>query len=196
MAAVVAIDLWIVGSTRARSLSPADAPQAEAAIVLGASVLRDGRPSEMLADRLRVAAALFHDGKVPRVLVSGDRDPAREYDEVGPMVAALRAAGIPADAILEDVHGYRTLDSMCRAKTVFDLHSALVVTNGFHVPRAVYLGEHFGLDVHGVVADLGVTRPLATRVRHVGREVLARVLAWFDCHLLGTQPAVDGPRRD
>src|SRR5690606_10073132 len=114
------------------------------------------------------------------------------YDEVGPMVAALRAAGVPQGAILEDVHGYRTLDSMGRAKSVFGLRSVLVVTNGFHVPRAVYLGEHFGLDVHGVVADAGVTLPLATRARHVGREVLARVLAWLDCHLLGTRPAVEG----
>jgi vancomycin permeability regulator SanA len=101
---------------------------------------------------------------------------------------ALVAHGVDPAAIVEDGRGRRTLDSMARASAVFGYRAALVVTNDFHVPRAVYLGQHFGLDVHGVAADAGVERPLASTLRNLGREVLARALAVVDCHLLGTAP--------
>jgi vancomycin permeability regulator SanA len=188
IAAVVAIDVRVVGSVRERVHLPADAPAHAVLIVLGASVRRDGSPSPMLADRLTVAARLWHAGRAARILVSGDRDLEREYDEVGPMRTALVALGVDPDAILEDGRGRRTLDSMARARLVYGFADALVVTNDFHVARAVYLGRHFGLEVDGVVADAGVERPFGSTARHVGREVLARVLAFADCHLLGTAP--------
>lgn len=190
-AAVVAVDRHVVGRARPRIHLPADAPPHAVVIVLGASVRRDGEPSAMLADRIDAAAGLWHAGKAPQVLVSGDRDPDRAYDEVGPMRDALLARGVAAAAIVEDPHGHRTLDSMARAREVYGFADALVVSNDFHVPRAVYLGLHFGIDVDGVIADAGVERPLPSRTRHLVRESLARVLAFLDCHVLGTRPEVE-----
>ena len=161
---------------------------------------RRQRPARRLAlvDARRAARdrrGAVANGRAPRVLISGDRDFEREYDEIGPMRQALLELGVDAAAIVEDPRGYRTLDSMARAHQVFGFDDALVVTNDFHVARAVYLGRHFGLDVDGVVADVDVDWPLPARARNVGREVLAGVLAFVDCHLLGTgATGADDPR--
>lgn len=194
VAAVVVIDVHVVESVDGFVCGIQDAPARSVIVVLGASVRRDGSPSPMLADRLGAAARLWLDGKAPRILVSGDRDLAAEYDEIEPMRQTLVELGVDPGAILEDPRGFRTLDSMVRVHEVFGFDDALVVTNEFHVPRAVYIGRHFGLDVVGVAADRGVERPASSRVRNVGREVLARVVAWVDCHVLGTRPRPDPGR--
>ncbi len=167
-----------------------EAPSRDVAIVLGASVQRDGTPSNMLDDRLRAAAKLWHEGRVRRVLVSGDRSVEREYDEVGAMARALEAAGVPADAIVEDPAGRRTFDSMWRAKHEYGIDDALVVTNPFHVSRAVWLGRELGLDVDGVAAPAGHDYSATTRFTHELREFGARVLAWLDVRVLDTRPGV------
>lgn len=184
----LAIETWVVRSVASRIHDPDAAPEHAVIVVLGASVLRDGTPSTMLQERIDTAALLWKTGRAPLVLVSGDCDPVREYDETEPMREALARAGVDRNAIRVDRHGHRTLDSMIRVRERFGFTDALVVTNGFHVPRAVYLGLHHGLDVDGVPADLGVSRTFSVRAWHVGREALARVLAFFDCHVLGTRP--------
>lgn len=188
---VIAVDVHVVHSTRDRVWTWQAAPRHAVIVVLGASVLRDGTPSPMLADRLAAAAALWHAGKAPQILVSGDRDAAAEYDETQPMHDELVGLGVDPAAILIDPRGYRTLDSMARVREVFGFDDALVVTNDFHVPRAVYLGRAFGIDVDGVIADPDADRPIGSVTRNVGREVLARVLAFVDVELLGTRPPAD-----
>lgn len=173
----------------------ADAPVRQAILVLGASVWRNGQPSPMLEDRLRAAVELYRAGKAGKILVSGDHRHA-DYDEVKVMARYLQKAGVPAVDIFLDHAGFRTLDSMYRAKTVFGLDSVLVVSNPFHVPRAVFLGRCAGLEVDGVAADYGVIYSRGTQWRNTGREVLARILAFADVYILGTGPRFLGPKID
>ena len=156
------------------STGVADAPHAQVALLLGAKVEPDGTPSAMLRDRIAVAARLYRDGKVEKVLASGDHG-TRAYDEVNAMKRALIAAGVPARDVFTDHAGFDTWDSVVRARKVFEVRSALVVTQGFHLPRAVWLARRAGLDAHGVSADLsGYGRQ--ERLSQI-REVLARVKA-------------------
>ena len=106
---------------------PAAARPAQAALVLGAQVQPDGQPSAMLEDRVRAAAALYRDRRVAKVLVSGDHGTVG-YDEVGTMRRRLLSLGVPAQDIFEDHAGFDTWDSAQRAKLIFDVKSAVVVT--------------------------------------------------------------------
>ena len=167
--------------------SVGDAPARDVIVVLGASVHRDGTPSNMLAERLRAAAELYHAGRGRKILVSGDHG-RRSYDEVSVMTRELEKAGVPPVDIFLDHFGFRTFDSMYRAREVFGVESALVVSNPFHVARAVFLGRQLGITVDGVAADYGVSYSASTRLANEGREILARVLAWADVFVLGTRP--------
>lgn len=180
--AVALVHAHVVGSAGGRVFAVADSPQRDVILVLGASVHRDGTPSQMLADRLRATAELFAHGRAPRVLVSGDGRSA-DYDEVAVMARELEAAGVPPAAMILDRDGLRTFDSLQRARSVFGFTSALVVSNPFHVPRAVYLGRHLGLDVAGVAADYGFEYRASTLLSNHAREVGARVLAWLEVTL-------------
>jgi SanA protein len=152
----------------------ADAPRAQVALVLGAQVRSDGSMSTMLADRVRVAAELYRAGKVRKVLASGDHG-SEHYDEVDAMRRGLLAAGVPPEDLFTDHAGFDTFDSAFRARKVFKVGSALVVTQRFHLARAVWLARRAGLRADGVVADrhdYGRANTLA-RVR----EAFARVKA-------------------
>jgi SanA protein len=161
---------------------PEDAPRAQVALVLGAQVRPDGTMSDMLADRVTVAARLYKAGKVDRVLVSGDHGRVG-YDEPNTMKRALVQAGVPADDVFTDHAGFDTRDSVVRARNVFQVDSALIVTQGFHAPRAVWLAGRAGLDAHGVTADLrdygrqgqkSQVRETLARVKAVGSATIAR----------------------
>ena len=128
-----------------------DVPVTEVAIVLGASVI-DGKPSPILAARADMAIQLFEDGKVSKILVSGDNGELT-HDEVTPVREYLLAAGIPDSDIFLDHAGFDTYSSMYRAIKVFDATSATIVTQDFHLPRALYIARHLGLTAYGVVAD-------------------------------------------
>jgi SanA protein len=167
--------------------SIADVPHAQAAIVPGALVKPDGQMSQMLADRVHEAAALWRAGKVDRVLVSGDHH-TWAYDEPDTMRKALVRDGVPPGAVFEDHAGFDTWATMERARGIFDVRSAVVVTQGFHMPRALYLADAAGIDASGLTSDLhsyGVQG-----VKSDVREVLSRVKAIADV-TLGT-PAVGG----
>jgi SanA protein len=166
-----------------------DAPHAQFALVLGAQVRSDGSMSGMLADRVAVAGELYRAGKVDRVLVSGDHGRA-VYDEPNTMKRALVAAGVPEEDIFTDHAGFDTWDSVVRARKVFQARSALVVTQGFHMPRAVWLARHAGLDAHGVVADRHDYGRQGQK--SALREVLGRVKAVGNV-AAGTKPRFLGP---
>jgi SanA protein len=151
-------------------------PRAEVALVLGAFVEPDGHMSQMLADRVQRAVELWRTGKVQRILVSGDHH-TWSYDEPDTMRRALQGAGVPGRDIFTDDDGLNTWDSMVRARRVFGVRSAIVVTQGFHMPRALYLAQRAGLVAHGLTADLhgyGRQGQLSSL-----REVLARVKAVY-----------------
>ncbi|HEY7935479.1 MAG TPA: ElyC/SanA/YdcF family protein [Solirubrobacteraceae bacterium] len=172
---VAGLNAYVMLSADGQSTSDvADVPDAQVALVLGAYVEPDGRMSQMLADRVQRAVQLWRTGKVKRILVSGDHH-TWAYDEPDTMRKALQKAGVPGEDIFTDDAGFDTWASMVRARKVFDVKSAIVITQGFHMPRALYLAHQAGLQAHGLTSDLhsyGTQGKLSDL-----REVLARVKA-------------------
>jgi SanA protein len=197
--AVGALNLYVVTRSSGEATDdPTALPHAQAAIVLGAYVLPNGAMSGMLRDRVTAAAGLYRAGRVDRIIVSGDHH-RWSYDEPGTMRDALLRLGIPASAIFTDHAGFNTWATMVRARKVFDVSSAIVVTQGFHMGRALYLAHHAGLDAHGLTADLGHHYGKLGKVADA-RELLARVKAVkdtaLDTHvLLGPQHPITGDGR-
>jgi SanA protein len=161
-----------------------EVPHAQAALVLGAQVKPDGTPSDMLFDRVRAAEDLYRAGRVDKLLLSGDHSRV-DYDEVGTMRRMMLADGIPAADIFTDHAGFDTWDSAQRAKRVFDARSVVVVTQGFHMARALYEARHAGLDATGFIADRRDYGRVMPRLK--AREALARVKAFGDV-LTGASP--------
>jgi SanA protein len=169
--------------------SAEDAPKAKVAIVLGARVLPSGNPSDMLADRLDTGVALYKAGKVQKLLLSGDHGQTT-YDEVNAMRKYCLARGVADQDIFMDHAGFDTYDTMYRARDVFQVTDCLVVTQSFHLPRAVYTARALGLDATGVSADL---HSYPNEWRFASREWPARVKAFFQLHVLHSQPKYLGP---
>jgi SanA protein len=187
--AVVLSNVYVLLGERGNSTGEvSDVPRAQAAIVPGALVNSDGSMSSMLADRVRQAAALWHAGKVEKVLVSGDHH-TWAYDEPGTMRKALVRAGVPARDVFEDHAGFDTWATMVRARSVFGIRDAVVVTQGFHMPRALFLADAAGIDASGLTADLHQWGYQGDKSRV--REVISRVKAIADVTL--DTPAVGGP---
>jgi SanA protein len=169
---VLALNVLVLREGRGGVDDVARIDHAPVAIVLGAAVLPDGRMSAMLADRVRQGLALYRAGKVDKLLVSGDHG-AWRYDETGTMRRALVRAGVPPRDVFTDHAGFDTRATMERARRVFGVRRAVVVTQGFHMSRALYLARRAGLDVQGLTSDLEPYRTGAGNAR----EVLARVKA-------------------
>src|SRR5512133_19751 len=147
-------------------------------LVLGAGVYGDGEPTELLQGRLRTALNLYQNGKVHWFLVSGDnRHPS--YNEPQAMRRWLVKQGVPPTRIVSDYAGLRTWNSLKRAQAVFGQRQVVIVTSDFHLPRALYLADHLGLQAWGVPASTE-DRPPVNRVRYWLREYVARHLALWD----------------
>jgi SanA protein len=185
---IAAANAYILLSAQGESTSVvADVPHEEVAIVPGALVEPNGRMSAMLADRVRQAAALWHAGKVDKVLVSGDHH-TWAYDEPDTMRKALVRMGVPPRDVFEDHAGFDTWATMVRARGIFDVHDAVVVTQGFHMPRALFLADAAGIHATGLTADLH--RWGWQGEKSEAREVLSRVKAIVDVTL--DTPAMGG----
>lgn len=130
-----------------------DMPKTEVALVLGASVLR-GKPSPILEERAHAAVQLYREGKVAKILVTGDNS-SLTHDEVTPVRKYLIDAGIPAGDVFLDHAGFDTYSSMYRARDVFGASSVTIVTQDFHLPRAVFLARMLGLTAYGLHAKGG-----------------------------------------
>ena len=164
-------------------------PAAEVAIVPGALVEPSGRMSAMLAARVEQASRLWHAGKVEKILVSGDHG-AWAYDEPGTMRKALVADGVDPEDVFEDHAGFETWATMVRARSIFEVDDAVVVTQGFHMPRALFLAHEAGIDATGLTAD---TRSWGYQGKKSSvREVLSRVKSIVDVTL--DTPAMAGPK--
>jgi SanA protein len=178
---VLAADAYVLLSTRGQATDDiSEVPHAQAAVVLGAMVHSDGRMSSMLTDRVARAAELWEAGKVDRILVSGDHG-EWTYDEPDRMRQALQEAGVPGRVIFTDHAGFDTWATMRRAEEVFQVESAVVVTQGFHIDRALYLADQAGLDATGYIADTQDYGAQHTKSRV--RELLARVKAVGEANL-------------
>ena len=164
-----------------------DIPEAKTAIILGAKVYDSGRMSDMLHDRVVTGVELYQNGKVEKLLISGDHG-QKEYDEVNTIKEYLLSAGIPKEDIFLDHAGFDTYDSMYRAKEIFQIDSAIIVTQEFHLPRSVYIGKKLGLDVYGMVAD---KQPYLYMGRNNIRESIAKVKAFFNV-LFNSKPTYLG----
>jgi SanA protein len=147
-------------------------PNAPVAIVFGAGLAHSGRPSPMLAERLDAAVELYRIGKVEKVLLSGDNS-LRSHDETRAMRRYAVDRGLPPDAVLRDYAGFSTYDSCYRAAAVFGVRRAILVTQGFHLPRALFIANSLGVDADGVAADDSRFGPLI----YEWRELLSRPLA-------------------
>ena len=144
-------------------------------LVLGAGLRSDGSPSDMLADRLEVAIELYKNGVSDVILLSGDCS-GKDYDEVSSMEEYCLASGIPAEAIVKDGKGYSTYESMLNTKNSGKYDKILVVTQRYHLYRALYIAEEMGLTAHGADAAL---RSYRGQIFREVREIAARTKDFF-----------------
>ncbi|MBK5929537.1 hypothetical protein CCR82_03055 [Halochromatium salexigens] len=190
LAALVLVDLRISLATRDAITETLDEVEpTEVALILGTSRGQRGKPNRFYQARIEAAAALYHSGRVLGILVSGD-NATRYYNEPIAMQRDLMALGVPGEHITLDYAGFRTLDSMVRAKEVFGLDRVLVVSQRFHLARAIFLARRFGLNAHGFAA---ADPPHLGYVRVRAREILARSAAVLDL-LTGQGPRFLGAR--
>ena len=169
----------------------AQLPINDVGLVLGTSKESGGpgKPNPHFYHRIEAAAALYRAGRVKHLLVSGNND-AHGYDEPTDMRAVLQACGVPPEAITQDAAGFRTLDSVVRAKEIFGQSRLTIITDRFHAYRALFLARHYGIDaVAFPSAEVGVRQSLKARTR----EWFADTKACLDLYVLHTQPRFLGP---
>lgn len=166
-----------------------DASRAPVAIVLGAGIDGAGRPSPFLSQRIQVAADLYRTGKVSALLMSGDNS-RTNYDEVGAMAAEAHRLGVPESAIVTDHAGFDTYSSCYRARSVWGISRAIVVSQPFHLPRAVWLCRQLGVDAQGAAT---VSSYVGPTLQGWIREIPAIDKGALDV-LRDREPTFPGPR--
>jgi len=178
--AAAGINVYMARVEAPRILPPEQAIQIDGVdciLVLGARVMPNGAPSHMLEDRCRRAVALYEAGAAPVLLMSGDHGQV-EYDEVTCMKQYAVDHGVPSDKVFMDHAGFSTYDSMYRARDVFQAKRIIIVTQRYHLFRALYIARQLGLEAWGVSSDY---RPYATQTKNSAREVFARCKDFAMC---------------
>lgn len=172
-----AINVWMIASVKDRIVSENEFSfsDADCIIILGAGVRDDGSPSHMLEDRLKKGIELYELGYSNTVLMSGDHGRV-EYDEVNTMKAYAIEEGVPAERIFMDHAGFSTYDSLYRARDIFGADKVIIVTQKYHLYRALAIADSLGIDAIGVPSDLRTYYGQFTREV---REVAARVKDFF-----------------
>ena len=153
-------------------------------IVLGAKVWESGEPSNVLYDRVVTAVELYRAGRVKKILMSGD-NPTETYDEPTAMKATAVKLGVPENDIILDFAGRRTYDTCFRAKEIFAVQKAIIVTQEFHQARALYLCNNLGVNSIGITAD---RRKYEGERYWAFREFFSRASAWFEINFLPFEP--------
>ena len=189
VAGVVAPNMWVVRAAGAHAYAQvSSAPARSIAIVPGAAVYR-GRPLASLTGRLETALALYREGQVKAIFISGNDSAASP--EVSVMRSWLRAHDVPASDVLSDDRGSRTRNTMLDAADV-GVGDAIVCTQALYVDRAVFLARQAGIDAVGI----GVPSSISGSLRNVGTEMLKTALAFYESYLRrGPTPAGDGTGR-
>lgn len=172
--AVAGINIFVMATTASKILDVDEASEkkdVDCILVLGAGVRADGTPSKMLKDRLDKTIELYDSGVSETIIVSGDHR-TKDYDEVNTMKNYLIDAGIPSECIFMDHGGLSTYDSMYRAKNIFSVKKAIIVTQKYHMYRAIYVAKSFGIDAYGVSAK---EISYSGQTKRSIRELLARI---------------------
>jgi len=164
-------------------------PQQPVAIVFGAGYWASGWLSDALADRMDTAIELYKAGRVNKLLLTGDNR-SSDYNEPGAMARYARNHGVPKKDLVLDYAGRRTYDSCYRAGVIFGVQRAILVTQAYHLPRALYTCDRLGLEVVGVVAD---RHEYVRADWYRFRELPALARAWLDLNLLKPVPVLGDP---
>lgn len=175
-----------------RYTNPSKVPEQPVAIVLGAGIFSDGTPTPMLADRVRAAAKLYKQGRVQKLLMSGDNS-REDYDEVTAMQDYAVELGVFPEDITLDHAGFRTYDSCYRAKEIFGIEQAVIVTQKFHLSRAVYLCNHLNVDAIGLGTPDWEIYPFRNVMFYSIREKFSTLKAFWEVHITRPQPTFLGP---
>jgi vancomycin permeability regulator SanA len=188
------LGLWYVGWATAgqRYERTADVPPVRVAIVFGAGLAPSGRPSPFLADRVRAAADLYRAGRVQKLLMTGDNSRA-DYDEVSAMRGYALSLGVPEGDITLDYAGFDTYDSCYRAGPIFGVDDAVLITQRYHLPRAVYLCRALGIHAVGLATPDWERYHWRIMVPYMVREALASIKALWEVHLTRPLPTFLGP---
>lgn len=175
-----------------------DLPSAQVVMILGARVYNNGRLSDILKDRTLTALEVYKNGKVKKILVSGDHG-REDYDEVNVVKEYLLENGVKPEDIFLDHAGFDTYDSLYRAKYIFKVDSLIVSTQKFHLPRAIYIGKKLNVETYGIIADKHIYRSALTNNI---REIFSRTKAFFNINLnskskfLGPEIPISGDGRE
>lgn len=159
----------------------------EYAIVLGASVKEDGTPSDALADRVLEAVDAYREGKVKKLIMTGD-DGGFHINEVKTMAELAIKEGVTSTDVIVDGQGYRTYESCKRAATVYGVKEAVIVTQRFHLGRALFLCHAFGIDTQGLPADRHTYQRI---LFFVSRDLISSFKAWMDIYLWAPKSPVE-----
>jgi SanA protein len=168
-----------------------DIPAARVAIVLGAGLQHDGTPSPVLRDRVAAAAELYFAGKVEKLLLSGDNS-FLSYNEPGAMRGYALSLGVPDEALVLDFAGRRTYDTCYRARAIFGVDKAIVVTQGFHMPRALFLCNALGVKAAGFSADRREYNRMSSLYWDL-RELPATLVAFWEAEITHPLPILGDP---
>lgn len=192
--ALVAAAVWSINARMAHNAVPlmrrsaGECAPAQAAVLLGAGVYSGKRVSAVVYDRILTAVDLYRAGRVKKILVTGDHG-TRYYDEVNTILHWLKRYAVPERDIFTDYAGFSTYDSMVRAKEVFGVSSAILVTQEYHLPRALYIASSLGMEAQGFAADRRSYRYLP---RYAAREIPARVKDYLFVTVLKPVPRFMG----
>jgi len=174
-----------------KTYSPSDAPTHRIAIVFGAGLKHDGTPTAILQERVEAASELYLAGKIEKILMSGDNR-FTNYNEPGAMTDYAISLGVPPENIVQDFAGRRTYDTCYRAKNIFLINEAILVTQGFHLPRALFLCNMFKINSVGVIPDRHRYQ-MRSQLIWGFRETFATLTAFFDIWLRHPLPVLGNP---
>ncbi|MGB4501591.1 MAG: ElyC/SanA/YdcF family protein, partial [Dethiobacteria bacterium] len=174
---ILIINAHVKSSVKGRIVTPDEAASmdADCILVLGAGVRDNGRPSPMLVDRLLQGIELYNNGFSDRLLMSGDHG-RKEYDEVNVMKQFAIDRGIASEHVFMDHAGFSTYESLYRARDIFETERIIIVTQKYHIYRALYIADKLGLEAYGVASD--PRRYAGQNIRDL-REIAARVKDYF-----------------
>lgn len=177
---IVGINLYIVLKEKSKVLSVDEVSdfKADCILVLGAGIREDGSPTWMLEDRIKIGDELYKKECAPKLIMSGDHG-RKNHDEVNAMKRYAMDEGVPSEDIFMDHAGFETYDSLYRAKEIFGAKKVIIVTQEYHLYRALYIADMLGLDARGVTSDLRFYSKKMAYWKF--REYLARIKSFAKC---------------
>ena len=186
---VLVIDKYVEQKGMEFIVGPNDVPKADAILVLGAYVTPDGTVSPMLNDRLTVAQELYQKGRAEKLIVSGDHG-RKDYDEVNAMKKFLKDRGISGQDIFMDHAGFSTYESLYRARDIFQAKKVIIVTQEYHLMRAIFIARELGIEAYGVASDLHDYGQVMNQYKF--REIAARNKDFLMAKIIKPKPTFLG----